>query len=526
MVGRWSRAAALVGVACVALGVELGGARSAPAQSVKADAAVEQFYRGQSLRILVGYGPGTGYDVYARVLGRHIARYVPGQPTVVIQNMPGAASLAMTNHLYNVAPRDGSTIGAPARGLLIEPLFGNANARYDGRRFTWIGSISREVATCLSWQGTGFARIDDVKAREMLVGATGTVSPSYLFPQIMNAMIGTRFKVVPGYPDSGAVGIAMERGELHGYCSFSWGSLKSARKDWLDNRRVTVMVQLSLTGTPELADVPSVMSYAKDDATRQAFELVFADQEMARPVGGPPELPADRLKALRAAFDATMKDKEFLADAERTGVEVDPIDGPAVQAILDRLYRSSPDVIATVKRVRGTEGRRGRARARAPERQGNREGAAMAVNYAVDNEHKLFVTCYFRDVTESEIHAAVAALADAVTGEGEYRELVIFRRGVDLSVLDTTALNNIRRGIKDAYRRLGLTRGRSAAVVDTALEARFIMPLWNALCEADPEPRLDFEIFADLEPALAFLGLPVDFTARVAALVPPAAARA
>jgi hypothetical protein len=323
------------------------GSGAAQAQSV------ESFYRGQNLRILVGYGPGSGYDVYARVLGRHIARHVPGEPTVVIQNMPGAASLTMTNNLYNVAPRDGSTIGAPARGLLIEPLFGNANARYDGRKFTWIGSMSREVATCLSWEGTGIKRLEDVQHREMLVGATGNVSPSFLFPQIMNALIGTHFKVVLGYPDSGAVGMAMERGELHGYCSFSWGSIKSAHKDWLDSKRITIMVQLSLTKTPELAGVPSIMDYAKDDATRQAFELVFADQEMARPIGGPPDIPADRTEALRKAFAATMKDKAFIADAERTGIEIDPIDGPAVQAILDRLYKSSPSAIAAVKKIRG-----------------------------------------------------------------------------------------------------------------------------------------------------------------------------
>lgn len=315
--------------------------------------SVESFYRGQNLRILVGYGPGSGYDVYARVLGRHIARHVPGEPTVVIQNMPGAASLTMTNNLYNVAPRDGSTIGAPARGLLIEPLFGNANARYDGRKFTWIGSMSREVATCLSWEGTGIKRLEDVQHREMLVGATGNVSPSFLFPQIMNALIGTHFKVVLGYPDSGAVGMAMERRELHGYCSFSWGSIKSAHKDWLDHKRITIMVQLSLTKTPELAGVPSIMDYAKDDATRQAFELVFADQEMARPIGGPPAIPAARAAALRKAFAATMKDKAFIADAERTGIEIDPIDGPAVQAILDRLYQSSPSAIAAVKKIRG-----------------------------------------------------------------------------------------------------------------------------------------------------------------------------
>ena len=266
---------------------------------------VESFYRGQNLRILVGYGPGTGYDVYARVLGRHIARFIPGEPTVVIQNMPGAASLTMTNNLYNVAPRDGLTIGAPARGLLIEPLFGNDNARYDGRKFTWIGSINREVATCLSWGTTAFKRIEDAQRAEMNLGATGTVSPSHLFPQIMNATIGTKFKIFPGYPDSGAVGIAMERGELDGYCSFSWGSLKSARKDWLDGKRINLMAQLSIATTPELPDVPSIMTYAKDDATRQTFELIFADQEMARPVGGPPDMPAAIVRHGTLADQAT-----------------------------------------------------------------------------------------------------------------------------------------------------------------------------------------------------------------------------
>ena len=344
MVGCIRRAAAVTW-ACAALTVLAAG--GAAAQSV------ESFYRGQTLRILVGYGPGTGYDVYARVLGRHIARHVPGEPTVVIQNMPGAASLTMTNTLYNVAPRDGSVIGAPARGLLIEPLFGNANARYDGRTFTWIGSMSREVSTCLSWHTTGITRLEDARAREVLVGATGSVSPSNLLPQIMNAMIGTRFKVVPGYPDSGAVGLAMERGELDGYCSFTWGSLKAARRDWIDNKRINIFVQLSLAKSAELPGVPSIMEYAKDDATRQAFELVFADQEMARPIGGPPDIPADRTAALRAAFMATMKDTDFLADAEKTGVEIDPIDGPAVAAILARLYKASPAVIATVKKIRG-----------------------------------------------------------------------------------------------------------------------------------------------------------------------------
>ena len=323
--------------------------------SVAHSQSVESFYRGQNLRILVGYGPGTGYDVYARVLGRHIARFIPGQPTIVVQNMPGAGSLTMANNLYNVAPRDGSTIGIPARNLLMEPVYGNDNARFDARKFTWIGSMNRETATCFVWAATGITRIEDVQKREALVGAPSTISASYVYPQLMNGLIGTHFKVVTGYPDSGAEGLAMERGELDGHCAFTWGSLKSARRDWLDNKRINILAQLSVSKSAELPDVPLIMDYAKSATARQTFELVFADQEMARPIGAPPDVPTDRAAALRAAFTATMKDADFVADAEKSGVDIDPIDGAAISALLDRLYQTPPAVVETVKKIRGDQ---------------------------------------------------------------------------------------------------------------------------------------------------------------------------
>jgi tripartite-type tricarboxylate transporter receptor subunit TctC len=330
-----------------------GLAAAFAAQRASAQSDIEAFYKSQPLRILVGYGPGTGYDVYARALGRHIARFIPGEPTVVIQNMPGAASLTMTNALYNVAPRDGSNIGLPARNLLVEPLYGNENARFDARRFTWLGSMNSEVGTCFTWYLSGITRLEDAQTREVLLGAPGTISPSYIYPTVMNALIGTHFKIVTGYPDSNATGLAMERGEVAGHCGFTWGSIKAAHRDWVDNKRINVIAQLGLTPTPELPDVPSVMTYAKDETTRQAFTLVFADQEMARPVGGPPDVPAARAEALRAAFAATMKDPAFLDDAKKTGVDVDPLDAPAVEAILGKLYATPPAIVARVKRIRG-----------------------------------------------------------------------------------------------------------------------------------------------------------------------------
>ena len=318
-----------------------------------AHADVADFYRGKNLRIFVGYAPGTGYDVYARLLGRHLAKHIPGQPGVVIQNMPGAASLTMVNYIYNVAPRDGTEIGVPARVLFVEPLFGNENARFEARKFTWLGSMNRDVAMCFTWHTSGIATIEDAMKREVLIGASGVNSGSYSFPQIVNAFVGTRLKTILGYPDSAAVGLAMERGELEGYCSFAYASIKSARPQWLEKKEINLLLQLTIHRHPELPNVPVLMDLAKDDATRQAFALVFADQEMGRPVFAPPDVPSDRAAALRAAFAATMTDPEFLDDAARSGVEIDPIDAKAVEQVLARIYATPPDVIQRVKAIIG-----------------------------------------------------------------------------------------------------------------------------------------------------------------------------
>jgi tripartite-type tricarboxylate transporter receptor subunit TctC len=312
---------------------------------------VAAFYRGKNLRILVGYGPGTGYDVYARLLGRHMARHMPGQPGIVIQNMPGAASLTMANHLYNVAPHDGSAIGMPARWVFADAFYGNDKARFDPRRFGMIGSMNREVGTCFTWHTSSVRTIEDAMQREVLVGATGASGTSFQFPVLLNALIGTKFKPVLGYPDSAAVGLAMERGELEGYCSFTWGSIKSARPRWIEDKLIRILLQLTTQRHPELAQVPLVMDFAHEEATRQAFALVFADQEIARPLLTPPEVPAERLAALRQAFDATMKDKEFIADAARSTIEIDPIDGKAAEDVLARIYATPRAIVDRVKAI-------------------------------------------------------------------------------------------------------------------------------------------------------------------------------
>jgi hypothetical protein len=259
----------------------------------------------------------------------------------------------MMNYLYTTAPRDGTAIGVPSRNLAVEPLLGNAQARYDALKFTWLGSMSRDVSTCITWHTSAIKTIEDAKRREVPVGATGAPADSNIFPKLLNTALGTKFKPVLGYPDSAAVGIAMERGELDGYCSFTWSAIKSARAQWLAQKQINVILQLSLSKHAELPDVPLVMDLAKDDASRKLFALAFGTQKMGRPVAAPPDVPAERAQALRQAFDATMADPEFLADAKRTKIEIDgPIPGREVDDILKQIYATPKDLVAKFEAIR------------------------------------------------------------------------------------------------------------------------------------------------------------------------------
>lgn len=314
----------------------------------------EEFFRDKQLRMVVGYGPGTGNDIYMRHLMKHIAGHLPGKPTIVPVNMPGAASLTMTNYLYNVAPRDGTVVGMPSRNLLIEPLLGNPQAKFDALKFTYIGSISRETALCFTWHTSGITTLDQAKKEEVLVGSTGPASGSTIFPRALNSLFGTQFKPVTGYPNSGAIGIAMERGEVKGYCSFPLAAIRSARPHWLQENRINILLQLATRADPDLPNVPLVMDLAKDEEQRQIMTLMFADQEMGRPLVGPPEM--ERAADWRRAFDATMTDPDFLSEAKKIGLTVDgPIDGAEVRKVVERLYATPPHVVEAVGKLRQTK---------------------------------------------------------------------------------------------------------------------------------------------------------------------------
>jgi tripartite-type tricarboxylate transporter receptor subunit TctC len=303
----------------------------------------------QTTTVVIGYPSGASYDIYARTFARHLGKHLPGKPTVIPQNMAGAGSLRAANFLYNAAPKDGSTIGMFARGLAMQPLLDDLGVQYDARKFNWIGSLTSEVSIVLSWHSKPFTTLDDAKNREMIVAASGSGADSVIFPYILNGVLGTRFKVVTGYPGNADMLLAVERGEADGNAGTSWSGLTSFKPDWIRDKKINVMVQLGSRKHPDLAHVPLVIDLAKNASDRGILELIFARQQMAYPVVAPPGVPAQRVQALRQAFDAVLKDPDYLADSRRQNLESDPASGAEIAAVVDKMYASAPEVIVRAR---------------------------------------------------------------------------------------------------------------------------------------------------------------------------------
>jgi tripartite-type tricarboxylate transporter receptor subunit TctC len=303
-----------------------------------------EFYKGKNVDLMVGYTAGGGYDVYARMIARYIGKHIPGNPTVVVKNLDGAGSLRLANALYNQLPKDGTVFGTVARGAAFDPLLGNKAAQFDASKFSWIGSANDEVSVCVAWHTSGITSIEQTFDKELVVGGTGPSADTDQFPRIVNGVLGTKMKIVPGYPGGNDVNLAMERGEVSGRCGWSWSSVISTRKEWFDGKKINVLVQMSLQKHPDLPNVPLVLDLAKTPEQKQILTLVFARQALGRPFLAPPGVPADRLEALRKAFMDTMKDPEFLAEAAKAQLEVTPIDGAKVQQIVDDAYKVDPAI--------------------------------------------------------------------------------------------------------------------------------------------------------------------------------------
>jgi len=298
------------------------------------------FYKGKNVELYIGYSVGGGYDLYARVLARHIGSHIPGNPTIVVKNMEGAGSLRLANWLYRVAPQDGSVFATFGRGIAFDPLLIGKGDQFDAVKFNWLGSANNEVSVCVALKDSGITKFEDLFTKELAVGGTGTSADTDQFPRVLNSILGTHFKIVEGYPGGNDVVMAMERGEVQGRCGWSWSSVKSTHKSWIDDKKMVVLVQLSLNKHPELPDVPSVLDFAKTDEQRAILKMIFARQVMGRPYVAPPNLPADRVAILRQAFMATMQDKDFLAEADKAGLEITPVAGEDIQRLVQQIYET------------------------------------------------------------------------------------------------------------------------------------------------------------------------------------------
>jgi tripartite-type tricarboxylate transporter receptor subunit TctC len=312
------------------------GATGALAQS-EAD-----FFKGKTVTVYVGLTPGGGYDTNARVLAKYLGRYLPGNPNVIVQNMPGGGGLVMMSHVANAAPKDGLHIGAPQRGNPFEPLVGGdaSNAKFDPLKLNWLGSMNADTSVAVATKKSGVKSWQDLKTKELIVAGTGVGTESVVVPYVIRNVLGLKFKVIAGYPGGSEMNLAMQRGEVDGRGTFSWTSLKPQKAAWVDSGEMTVLFQMGLKKHPDLPDVPLVTDLSANDDQRKILELEFTGFQLGRPYFLPEGVPAARVTVMRRAFDATMKDKEFIAEAIKLDLEVNPTDGEEMQNILKRVYQT------------------------------------------------------------------------------------------------------------------------------------------------------------------------------------------
>jgi tripartite-type tricarboxylate transporter receptor subunit TctC len=315
-----------------------------------APATAQNFYAGKQLTLICGAAVGGGYDALARLMGRHFGRLIPGNPTVIVQNLPAAGSLVATNQIYNAAPKDGTVISLIQRGMLTSKLINPAQTRFDVAKLNWIGSLATETGVVASWHTAPHKTARDLFEKELIIGGHAGVDPE-LTPKLYNAVLGTKFKIILGYNGTADIALAMERGEVFGIGDWSWSSLKKQRPYWLRDKTITLLLQSGLKNDPELPDLPNALDFAKTDSDRKVLELFFTQKTAARPVIAPPGIPAERLAILRTAFAALAKDREFLADAEKSNLDVDPMSGEEVDKVVALITSAPTDVIARYTRA-------------------------------------------------------------------------------------------------------------------------------------------------------------------------------
>jgi len=315
----------------------------------KTQADAVDFYTGKTVEILVGFSPGGGYDVYARALARSIGNHIPGKPAVVVKNFTGAGSLRLARYLQDAAPRDGLTFGTIDNGLLIASLM-NPNVGFDASKLSWIGAISKDLQVVLTWNASRAKSVDDLRQVQSVFGATGRDDIRYTSTNILRKVLGANIKIVTGYPGTTDIRLAMERGEIDGI-SESWSSLKATKPEWLAENKINLIVQFGFEQHPELPAIPLIGSFARSPIELEALKLIFSPAEAGRPFGAPPGIPANRLAALRRAFDETMKDPEFVVFTAQAKLDVGPSSGEKTETFLSKVHGSSSAAVEMARKL-------------------------------------------------------------------------------------------------------------------------------------------------------------------------------
>jgi tripartite-type tricarboxylate transporter receptor subunit TctC len=308
-----------------------------------------EFYKGRTVPVIIGYSAGGGYDLYARVLSQYMGHHIPGNPTLIPQNMPGAGSIRAALYLYTAAPKDGSVIGTFARGMASTALIGEA--KLDARKFTWLGSVTKDTSVCISWNTSPIKTWNDAMTRQFTAGGEGAAGDPDIFAKLYKNVFGVKIRLATGFPGTTDITLAMQRGEVDGLCGISWSTIKSRYPEWVKGNKIRILLQAAPKRDPELPTVPMAADFARTPEQKQILDMVIANEVLARPFVAPPGIPADRKAVLRKAFEETMKDPAFLADARKTMIDINPVSGPEVDAIVAGLYATPKDVVQKAMRA-------------------------------------------------------------------------------------------------------------------------------------------------------------------------------
>jgi tripartite-type tricarboxylate transporter receptor subunit TctC len=313
--------------------------------------SVEEFYHGKQINLVIGTSPGGDYDLRGRMLARYMGKYIPGNPTIVPRNMPAGVGLQAANWLATVAPKDGTSLHMVMQNMPMHQVLGGQNADFDTAKFNWIGNTTNSPNTVATWHTTGVRTIDDARKKEVIVGAPGTATASVYYPMVMNALLGTKFKIIAGYPGGNDVNLAMERGEVGGRGSNSWASWISTKPDWIQEHKVYMLVQIGLTKHPDMPDVPLLTDLAANEADRAVLKFMSADTAFSRALATTPDVPPERVTALRRAFDASLKDADLLAESAKAQRDLSADRGEDVQKVVVDLINTPPAVIERTKAI-------------------------------------------------------------------------------------------------------------------------------------------------------------------------------